>query len=404
MAYNTLQPKAAVASTAMAALATPAPASGHEQPLDQQQHSAATTFEEYNNASNTFTSFSNHDGHALSAFDNGTSSAGTTLADDFFSSPEWTDPSPALTNSMSFGIDSCDTSPLLTDNYDAPEFAGLPLFGDQSLSLFSNGDAQASSSTAGSTLSPKRAPQNAFNAGKTNGQTQDTALQLLRALSSAGIGATFGSTGTNDLVRAAAHALSGAEQASAVAPAASVPADQPPVPTASPSVFSLSAPSTTTTTTTTALVIPRASERAPSPPAAALTTPDVPAASHASGRPRGLKRRLESTDLLPLNAPIQPRKYRLPSATSRKGSTPGPDSSAATSDDGAAEVPSTPMESGADPVFSKRLSNTLAARRSRHRKAEELRALHDQISSLTAEVELWKQRCFEAERQRDCSH
>ena len=41
-----------------------------------------------------------------------------------------------------------------------------------------------------------------------------------------------------------------------------------------------------------------------------------------------------------------------------------------------------------DPRVAKRLSNTLAARRSRHRKAEELRLLHEKIEALSAELGL----------------
>lgn len=57
-------------------------------------------------------------------------------AEDFLSSPEWTDPSPALTDSMSFEIDSCGPSPLLPlDSYEddlgVPGIAGAPLFPPQ---------------------------------------------------------------------------------------------------------------------------------------------------------------------------------------------------------------------------------------------------------------------------------
>ncbi len=57
-------------------------------------------------------------------------------AEDFLSSPEWTDPSPALTDSMSFEINSCDPSPLLPlDSYEddlgVPGIAGAPLFPPQ---------------------------------------------------------------------------------------------------------------------------------------------------------------------------------------------------------------------------------------------------------------------------------
>ena len=49
----------------------------------------------------------------------------------------------------------------------------------------------------------------------------------------------------------------------------------------------------------------------------------------------------------------------------------------------------------------KRLSNTIAARRSRHRKAEELKRLYDMIEQLEKQVGVWKGRCEAAEQERD---
>lgn len=275
-------------------------------------------------------------------------------ADDFFSSPEWTDPSPALTTSMSFAMDSCDTSPLLADNYEAPEFSGMSLFSDQAnYSLF------GSSSTSDAETRPKRSPQNAFNQGKAS-EDENPTIQLLRALNGNGMGAALNNVDLAKAASAAAAALAASDKSSLV----SQPA------TASPAVLSSPAPLS-------ALPLP---EHSPS------ITCEVERLA-----PHGVKRRLDSTDLLPMDAPIQPRKYKSPSATSRK------DSKSSSSED----LPSTPVDPNMDPVAAKRLSNTLAARRSRHRKAEELRALQDQISDLTSEVEMWKRRCLEAEKQRD---
>ena len=121
-------------------------------------------------------------------------------------------------------------------------------------------------------------------------------------------------------------------------------------------------------------------------------------------------------DLLPLDAPIQPRKYHGVSATSRKplpiavtkttSSTASavPDSSARTGQPqevAAAAPPARKRRSKrdaqaiAEAQLRKRQSNTLAARRSRHKKAEELSLLNETIDGLTAEVEEWKRR-FEA--------
>ncbi|KDN53438.1 hypothetical protein K437DRAFT_265802 [Tilletiaria anomala UBC 951] len=115
------------------------------------------------------------------------------------------------------------------------------------------------------------------------------------------------------------------------------------------------------------------------------------------------KRVADPNALLPLDAPIQPRQYKGASATSRKP-LPGVDPQAAS--DAAVQAPApkrgkrascaASLADSAPPVVSaqlaKRMSNTLAARRSRHRKAEELKQLHDTIEDLTAQVEEWKRK------------
>lgn len=268
--------------------------------------------------------------------------AGT--ADDFFSSPEWTDPSPALTTSMSFNLDSCDTSPLLTDMNEAPELAGMPLFGDQvQFPLFSTLEKNTSFTTNGDVqqqnASNKRSPQMAFSRVKET--NEQSALLLLRAFNS--------------------HAVANAEKSP------------------------LSVVATAEKHQSNGFASP-AAILSPLPPTNA--TPSTPSLE---GPLRGTKRRLDSTDLLPIDAPIQSRTYKTPSATSRKDLT-----------DKQSIEPSTPDVSNAsDPLAAKRLSNTLAARRSRHRKAEELKQLHDTIEELTSEVEMWKRRCMRAEQERD---
>lgn len=264
-------------------------------------------------------------------------------ADDFFSSPEWTDPSPALTTSMSFNLDSCDTSPLLTDVNEAPEMAGMPLFGDQAhFSLFQ----QQAEDVGANAPAGKRSPQMAFSRVKET--NEQSAMLLLRAFNNSAISNAPGVEAVK------ATELSGTTTAS---PAAILS----PLPLAS-----------------------------LAPPTPAIGDSDREVSRHGETCARGTKRRIELTDLLPIDAPIQPRSYKTPSATSRK-------SSSSTAD----EAPATPDMSNMDPSAAKRLSNTLAARRSRHRKAEELKQLNDTIEDLTAQVEMWKRRCMRAEQERD---
>ena len=112
------------------------------------------------------------------------------------------------------------------------------------------------------------------------------------------------------------------------------------------------------------------------------------------------KRVMDTAKLVPLDAPIQPRQYNGPSATARKEicaeerqeATPAPSSKRCRRSE-------TPV--AADPLLSKRLNNTLAARRSRHRKAEELKELHDTISSLKDEVQDWKMKYEEMKRENE---
>lgn len=333
-------------------------------------------------------------------------------AEDFLSSPEWTDPSPALTDSMSFEIDSCGPSPLLPlDSYEddsgVPGIAGAPLFPPQDGYASSNvsplelahhdfgssntvGDFGAPEMGSDFTLFPeaktsshKLPVEMAFSKlskpAAVGASAEDPAITLLRALSSAA------------LSNSASTASVAVNTSAAVAPAA-------PALTASPLAFtSMSAPLAPAPAVAPVASAP-ALAPAPAPAAKASTEPSSPALDRRSSSSsnktdsRGTKRRLDSTDLLPLDAPIQKRTYYTVSATSRR--------------DTAAEVDEFAEEEAAirrekDPRVAKRLSNTLAARRSRHRKAEELRLLHEKIEALTSEVESWKRRCELAEKERD---
>lgn len=320
---------------------------------------------------------------------------------DFLSSPEWTDPSPALTDSMSFEIDSCGPSPLLPldgyeDDLGVPGIAGAPLFPPQDGYASSNvsplepahndfgsstvGDFGAPEMGSDFTLFPETRPaklpiEMAFSklnkpAAGSGTSNEDPAMTLLRALSSAALSASSST---------ASVAVSNNSSTS-------VAASSTPVLTASPLAFtSMGAPQALAPSSTEAT--PPALQRT----SLSLSSSSAPVATSES---RGTKRRMESTDLLPLDAPIQKRTYYTVSATSRRDTA-----RAAEVDEFAEEEAAIRREK--DPRVAKRLSNTLAARRSRHRKAEELRLLNEKIEALTSEVESWKRRCEQAEKERN---
>jgi hypothetical protein len=109
--------------------------------------------------------------------------------------------------------------------------------------------------------------------------------------------------------------------------------------------------------------------------------------------PTGTRKNVTPETLVPHDAPIQSRKYRLPSATSRKelpatfarkrARTAGPGE-----DEPSAVGPSVLEE---DAIKTKRLQNTLAARRSRKRKLEYQRELEDAIEAERMDKEMWRE-------------
>ncbi|KAH9179347.1 hypothetical protein EDB89DRAFT_1842487 [Lactarius sanguifluus] len=112
--------------------------------------------------------------------------------------------------------------------------------------------------------------------------------------------------------------------------------------------------------------------------------------------PTGTRKNITPETLVPYDAPIQTRKYRTPSATSRKelpvtfarkrARTQGPDEE----DDETAG----PTVSEEDAIKAKRLQNTLAARRSRKRKLEYQRELEDAIDAERKDKETWRARAL----------
>jgi len=111
--------------------------------------------------------------------------------------------------------------------------------------------------------------------------------------------------------------------------------------------------------------------------------------------PTGTRKNLTPESLVPFDAPIQSRKYRIPSTTSRKelpatfarkrARTQGPGE-----DDGEPG----PTVSEEDAIKTKRLQNTLAARRSRKRKLEYQRELEEAIEAERKEKEVWRARAL----------
>ncbi|KAN0064839.1 hypothetical protein ACQY0O_001896 [Thecaphora frezii] len=359
-------------------------------------------------------------------------------AEEFLSSPDWTDPSPALTDSMSFDLDSCDTSPLLPmDSYEGengvPGIAGAPLFSPMDGYASSNvspleasshdfggaavGDFGASEMGPDFTLFPevaaerKRPAEMAFSQAKTD--QEDPAVTLLRALSCAALQnvpmPTSVPTTSSSMSAPAPTPMIASTPLVAAVSASITPAVVSQHPSASDSTTPAPAPAPTpapSAPTKAASPVKRNQGRSKSPDAVRRSSSSSSSSSGKS-EPRGTKRRFDPADLLPLDAPIQPRKYHTVSATSRRD-TPLPNAALPNAVNGEGDDPFADEEAAIrkekDPRVAKRLSNTLAARRSRHRKAEELRTLHETIDSLRNEVEMWKKRCERAEKERDEAH
>ncbi|CAO1621679.1 unnamed protein product [Jaminaea pallidilutea] len=324
--------------------------------------------------------------------------------DDIFTSPLWTDPSPALTDHHCFDVESCDPSPLLADDMDAPanDIAQMPLFGD--MTLFSpavrgdqNAPAAGVSASAGTgdnghgdfslfpeaqnyANSPPRG-QMAFNPSATT-PSEDPAAMLFRALQSAAAARQ-----TQEPVKAASPNLISSP------PREFLDNARPPL------HHSATAPSLSYEAT------------APESVESSKTETQEPAQPTACRR--GTKRRIGVEDLLPLDAPIQSRNYLGPSATSRRdyfptsnperGSTSTTSSSSGvpSADQGATAEELALIAAETDPLKAKRLSNTLAARRSRHRKVQEKAEFETTIAELRRELAECQERLALTEAERD---
>ncbi|CAA7270699.1 unnamed protein product [Cyclocybe aegerita] len=140
---------------------------------------------------------------------------------------------------------------------------------------------------------------------------------------------------------------------------------------------------------------------APSVPRSALSTPPATVAKtasrRASSKATGIRKGITPDDLLDESAPTQPRKYTMPSVTSKKElpavfarkrarSAAFGDEEDQLGDD----LPPNPTEK--DLIEAKRRQNTVAARRSRKRKLEQLQTLEKSRDEERALKEQWQER------------
>ena len=113
-----------------------------------------------------------------------------------------------------------------------------------------------------------------------------------------------------------------------------------------------------------------------------------------SNLPTGTRKNLTPESLIPLDAPVQPRNYLAPSATSRRESTPRKRSRTEALDDDEEAI----RDMGElDAVAAKRLQNTLAARRSRRRKLEHQLELETNLDREKQLKEQWRSRAMTLE-------
>jgi len=124
-----------------------------------------------------------------------------------------------------------------------------------------------------------------------------------------------------------------------------------------------------------------------------VDSPSVGAARRPA--PTGTRKNVTPESLVPYDAPIQARKYRTPSSTSRKElPVTFARKRARTREPGEEDDAEGPTVSEEDAITTKRLQNTLAARRSRKRKLEYQRELEDAIEVERKEKETWRARAL----------
>lgn len=129
----------------------------------------------------------------------------------------------------------------------------------------------------------------------------------------------------------------------------------------------------------------------------------APSETMAAGVPRrrgvatGTRKNINPDKLIPLDAPTQPRRYLMPSVTSKK-EIPAiflrkrQRSELGDEEDELLEPPP-PNATERDLIEYKRRQNTLAARKSRKRKLMHQQELETRVQALETEVDVWKTRC-----------
>ncbi|KAH9891798.1 hypothetical protein C8Q73DRAFT_700911 [Cubamyces lactineus] len=135
----------------------------------------------------------------------------------------------------------------------------------------------------------------------------------------------------------------------------------------------------------------------PSPRTGTVPTPSTPGRRSRKAQPTGTRKNITPDALVSLDAPIQPRKYVTPSATSRKEvptaflkKKRARSQAFGEEDELEDEIPID--QNDLDAIEAKRRQNTLAARRSRKRKLEYQRELEASVEREKEEKEMWKRR------------
>lgn len=131
-------------------------------------------------------------------------------------------------------------------------------------------------------------------------------------------------------------------------------------------------------------------------------SPSSPYAAAANRRRRHSvgARKASPEALLPLDAPTQSRRYITPSSTSRKeipaffAKMRGPSPPSDEEEDELTEEPPASNATDQEKIEWKRRQNTLAARRSRKRKMQNVQRLEETVERLTREKEIWRTRAM----------
>jgi hypothetical protein len=123
----------------------------------------------------------------------------------------------------------------------------------------------------------------------------------------------------------------------------------------------------------------------------------APSLPRPSNVPNGTRKNLTPESLVPLDAPVQRRNYLTPSTTSRKDEPSRKRARSQAFEDEDEPQEGSSKDTELDPVATKRLQNTLAARRSRKRKLEYQRELETALDHERADKEQWRARAVTLE-------